>query len=223
MQKLKQHEDSKFSKLSDCDLTSTKPFISVEYFPPKTKNGLESLYRKFEQIKKFNPLFFDITWGAGGTTSDLTLDLTLYCKEKVEIRANMHLTCTNMDLKKIKDALNKCKTHGIRNILALRGDPPIKKSEGQGKDPFSCALDLVHFMRKEYQDFFHISVAGYPEGHPDTIEKVFDYESLSDSEKKRCSKQKDDNTGKTFYLVCKDASYDEEIRYLKKKLTLVQK
>ena len=210
-------EEKHFSKLSECDFDLTKPFISVEYFPPKTEAGLQSLYHKIERIKNFRPLFVDITWGAGGSTSDLTLDLTLYCKEKVQIRPNMHLTCTNMNLEKIKDALNKCKAHGIRNILALRGDPPIEP-EKVNEDSFSCALDLVHYMHNEHEDFFHISVAAYPEGHPDTIEKVFHYDSLSESEKRRCSKKRDSETGKIYYLVCRDESYKDEILYLKKKI-----
>lgn len=233
-----QDEERNFSKLSECHFSPTKPFISVEYFPPKTENGLQSLYRKIERIRTLNPLFIDITWGAGGSTSDLTLDLTLHCKEKVNIRPNMHLTCTNMDEEKIKRALTTCRENGIRNILALRGDPPTVKNEEKVKETFSCALDLVDFIQKEHEDFFHISVAGYPEGHPDAIEKVLDYESLSESEKKRCSKNVDTVranscssdttksnttrsnalTGETTYFVCRDVSYENEIRYLKKKV-----
>ena len=218
-----QDEDSDFSKLSECHFSPTKPFISVEYFPPKTENGLQSLYKKLQRIRKLNPLFIDITWGAGGSTSDLSMDLTLHCKQKVNIRPNMHLTCTNMDEEKIKDTLTTCKKNGIRNILALRGDPPIvNKNKDNVKETFSCALDLIDFIQKEHEDFFHISVAGYPEGHPDAIEKVLDYESLSESEKKRCSKNVDTVrsnalTSETTYFVCRDVSYENEIRYLKKK------
>jgi methylenetetrahydrofolate reductase (NADPH) len=219
-----QDEDSDFSKLSECHFSPTKPFISVEYFPPKTENGLQSLYKKLQRIRKLNPLFIDITWGAGGSTSDLSMDLTLHCKQKVNIRPNMHLTCTNMDEEKIKDTLTTCKKNGIRNILALRGDPPIvNKNKDNVKETFSCALDLIDFIQKEHEDFFHISVAGYPEGHPDAIEKVLDYESLSESEKKRCSKNVDTVrsnalTSETTYFVCRDVSYENEIRYLKKKV-----
>ena len=116
------------------------------------------------------PAFCDITWGAGGSTADLTLDIAARMQNEVGVETMMHLTCTNMPASKIDDALAKCQAAGITNILALRGDPP------KGEDAFttveggfSCALDLVKHIRAKHGDAFGIGVAGYPEAHPDAI------------------------------------------------------
>ena len=161
-----------------------------------------------------NPLFTDITWGAGGSTADLSLDLALHMHQTGHV-ANMHLTCTNMDASVIRDALQKCKEGGIRNIVALRGDPPEGESEWTATEGgFTCALDLVRYMRKEFGDFFGIAVAGYPEGHPNAITDLSEEEvgSMTESEKRRCSVI----NGVT--AVCKDEDYKKEMDYLKEKV-----
>jgi methylenetetrahydrofolate reductase (NADPH) len=116
------------------------------------------------------PAFCDITWGAGGSTADLTLDIAARMQSEVGVETMMHLTCTNMPASKIDEALAKCKAAGITNILALRGDPP------KGEDAFTtveggfaCALDLVKHIKAQHGDAFGIAVAGYPEAHPDAI------------------------------------------------------
>jgi methylenetetrahydrofolate reductase (NADPH) len=111
-----------------------------------------------------HPLFADFTWGAGGSTAELTLDLTLEAKHTHGLVPNMHLTCTNMQLEKIEGALRTCKERGIRNIVALRGDPPAGEDKWTvSEGGFSCARDLVQYIRQHYGDHFCISVAGYPE------------------------------------------------------------
>lgn len=82
----------------------------------------------------------------------------------------MHLTCTNMPVEKLEAALQQCKQAGIRNILALRGDPPHGEEKfTQVEGGFSCALDLVKYIREKHGDYFGICVSGYPEAHPDQI------------------------------------------------------
>lgn len=142
-------------------------WISLEFFPPKSSEGVESLLQQtLPALSKYKPLFVDMTWGAGGSTSDLTLDL---CRRIAEAgyRANMHLTCTNMEAEKVDKALTACKEHGIKNILALRGDPPAGQSVWIASDSgFTCALDLVKHIRSKFDpDDFCVSVAGYPEGN----------------------------------------------------------
>jgi methylenetetrahydrofolate reductase (NADPH) len=119
-------------------------------------------------MAKFNPLFVAVTWGAGGSTALRSLELATSCQNDHAMTTCLHLTCTNMEREILDDALEKAKKAGIRNILALRGDPPRGQeywvpSSGE----FCYAIDLVHYIRKKYGDYFCIGVAAYPEGHAD--------------------------------------------------------
>lgn len=143
-------------------------YYSFEYFPPKTKTGKQNLYFKIEKMAKLEPIFIDITWGAGGSTSALTLELCDQTQNMISIETQMHLTCTNMDEKLIKDSLDIAYNKGIRNILALRGDPPEGDESWKATDlKFQYGEDLVKFIRETYGEEISICVAGYPEGHPD--------------------------------------------------------
>ncbi|XP_047316341.1 methylenetetrahydrofolate reductase 1-like [Impatiens glandulifera] len=145
--------------------------FSFEFFPPKTEDGVENLFEKMERMVVHNPSFCDITWGAGGSTADLTLEIANRMQNMVCVETMMHLTCTNMPVEKIDHALDTIKSKGIQNVLALRGDPPHGQDKFvQVEGGFSCALDLVKHMRSKYGDYFGITVAGYPEAHPDAIE-----------------------------------------------------
>jgi len=144
------------------------------------------------EFRHQNPVFIDFTWGAGGVTSDLTPAL---CKKCVDLGlvANMHLTCTNMPVEKVKIALDFCYSNGIRNIVALRGDPPAGQDRWKATEGgFTCGLDLVKHIRATYGDYFCITVAGYPEGHPDKIDPAMG--------------------------LCSEESMAEEIDYLKAKI-----
>ncbi|CAL9181759.1 unnamed protein product, partial [Musa hybrid cultivar] len=145
--------------------------FSFEFFPPKTEEGVENLFERMDRMVAHNPNFCDITWGAGGSTADLTLDIANRMQNMICVETMMHLTCTNMPVEKIDHALDTIKANGIQNVLALRGDPP----HGQDKfvqvaGGFACALDLVQHIRAKYGDYFGITVAGYPEAHPDMIQ-----------------------------------------------------
>nr|CAD1822012.1 unnamed protein product [Ananas comosus var. bracteatus] len=145
--------------------------FSFEFFPPKTDDGVENLFERMDRMVSHNPTFCDITWGAGGSTADLTLSIANRMQNMVCVETMMHLTCTNMPVEKIDHALDTIKANGIQNVLALRGDPP----HGQDKfvqvaGGFACALDLVQHIRTQYGDYFGITVAGYPEAHPDVIQ-----------------------------------------------------
>jgi methylenetetrahydrofolate reductase (NADPH) len=180
-----------------------------------------------ERMKeRISPIFADITWGAGGTTADLTIDIAIQMKELYGLLVNMHMTCTNLAPKddvtdpkamiyqSLQTAINQ---HGMTNIVALRGDAPVGQENWVAAEGgFTCALDLVQFIR-EKKEFDHvgISVAGYPEGHPNVIKLVEgDISTLSESEKKRMSTF---DQGKTYY-VCYDEDYQKELIYLKQKV-----
>ncbi|CAA2996623.1 probable methylenetetrahydrofolate reductase [Olea europaea subsp. europaea] len=163
--------------------------FSFEFFPPKTEDGVDNLFERMERMVVHNPSFCDITWGAGGSTADLTLEISNRMQNMVCVETMMHLTCTNMPVEKIDNALSTIKSKGIQNVLALRGDPP----HGQDKfvkveGGFACALDL--HIRAQYGDYFGITVAGYPEGHPDVIQNG----------------------------VVTEEAYENELAYLKKKV-----
>jgi methylenetetrahydrofolate reductase (NADPH) len=144
-------------------------YYSFEYYPPKTKSGQQNLYFKLEKMASYQPLFVDLTWGAGGSTSDLTLEMAINMQKNLCLETQMHLTCTNMNKDVVRNALKKAKENNIQNILALRGDPAdlnYNLEESKNND-LKYAIDLVKFIRQEYGDYFGISVAGYPEGHPE--------------------------------------------------------
>ena len=125
------------------------------------------------------PLFVTVTWGAGGCTSSRSLELAEICQRQLGLTTCLHLTCTNMKRKVVDEALEEAKALGVRNILALRGDPPreeeyrLEDETEDGRDgddsneDFTWAIDLVRYIRRVHGDYFCIGVAGYPEGHAD--------------------------------------------------------
>ena len=172
-----------------------------------------------ERMKaSINPLFSDVTWGAGGSTAELTLDIANQLKKTGHV-ANMHMTCTNMEKdgdpkKAVHSALQTAKDSGIMNIVALRGDPAHGQEEWTAADGgFTCALDLVEYIRENFGSEFGISVAGYPEGHPNAISLVEDPSTMTEAEKARSST---DDEGKVY--TCRDEDYKKEMDYLKKKI-----
>lgn len=150
-------------------------FHSLEFFPPKTDMGFQNLSARLERMAQaLRPLFVTVTWGAGGSTSAKSLQLAEICQRDLNLTTCLHLTCTNMSKKVLDDALESAKRIGIRNILALRGDPPRDEEyfntkeevEGEeGQREFVWAIDLVRYIREKYGDYFCIGVAAYPEGY----------------------------------------------------------
>ncbi|KAI0923728.1 hypothetical protein AcW1_006609 [Taiwanofungus camphoratus] len=137
---------------------------SFEYFPPRTAQGLQNLLDRIERMRGLGPEFIDITWNAGGRTSDLTSELVKTCQKLIGIETCMHLTCTNMPKEKVDIALRDAKQHGCKNILALRGDPPAGKEEWEAVEGgFIHGIDLVRHIRAQYGDYFDIAVAGFPQ------------------------------------------------------------
>lgn len=131
---------------------------------------MQNLYDRIERMSKLGPEFVDITWNAGGRTSDMTTQLVNTVQTYFGVETCMHLTCTNMPRSKIEVALREAKEFGCRNVLALRGDPPAAGSPWEPHAAgFSHAFELVQYIRKHYGDYFSIAVAGFPEGHPEAV------------------------------------------------------
>lgn len=152
-------------------------YTSLEFFPPKTAMGFSNLRDRLDRMERaLRPLFVSVTWGAGGSTAQKSLDLAEICQRGLGLTTCLHLTCTNMSRRMVDRALEDAKALGIRNILALRGDPPRPDEyrdpaddDDDAGDPteFSWAVDLVRYIRKVHGDYFCVGVAAYPEGHAD--------------------------------------------------------
>ena len=154
-------------------------FYSFEYFPPKTEPGLENLYARIERMCKLSPTFLDITWGAGGSTADLSLEIASNAQNLIGLETQMHLTCTDMSIAQLGRILDQTRETGIQNILALRGDPASGSTEWQAHtEGFRHAVDLVRFIRERHDDYFGIAVAGYPGGHFEAPSYDADLENL---------------------------------------------
>lgn len=148
-------------------LKPNERFSSFEFFPPKTDAGFRNLLVRLSRMTALNPLFLSVTWGAGGSTSVKSLDLAATCQKELGCTTVLHLTCTNTNKEVIDNALETAKGSNIRNILALRGDLPRTEEYWTPNCDFKNALDLVHYIRERYGNYFCVGVAGYPEGHVD--------------------------------------------------------
>ncbi|CAG8582909.1 10938_t:CDS:2, partial [Ambispora leptoticha] len=143
--------------------------------------GVLNLYDRMERMYRLGPEFIDVTWNAGGSSSELTVEITSTAQSVYGLETVMHLTCTNMPREKIEKALEDAKAAGCQNILALRGDPPRGQDHWEAcENGFSHAVDLVRFIREKYGDYFGICVAGYPEGHVDNPNKEDDLYRLKE-------------------------------------------
>jgi methylenetetrahydrofolate reductase (NADPH) len=154
-----------------------KPTISFEFFPPKTDAGFASLYETIEDLKPLNPSYVSVTYGAGGSTRAKTVELVEKIQREGGIRSMAHLTCVGHTSDEIGSILDDLWNAGIRNVLALRGDPPAGQSQFVATEGgFAYADQLVKFVKGRHD--FSIGVAGYPEGHPQCLNKTRDLENL---------------------------------------------
>jgi methylenetetrahydrofolate reductase (NADPH) len=138
--------------------------FSFEFFPPKTPEGVEKLRATRKQLAQLNPAFFSVTFGAGGSTRDRTLETVLEIQSEGHAAAP-HLSCIGSTRENIRAILAQYKASGIRHIVTLRGDLP-SGSGTLSAGELHYASDLVQFIREETGDYFTIEVAAYPEFHP---------------------------------------------------------
>jgi methylenetetrahydrofolate reductase (NADPH) len=154
------------------------PTRSFEFFPPKDDEGFERLYKTIDRLKPLAPSYVSVTYGAGGSTRRNTIVLAGRIQNEIGLRAMAHLTCVKHTADEIGGILDELHGAGIRNILALRGDPP--KGEGMftpTEGGFKNSTELVAYIRARYDDVC-IAVAGYPEGHPQCLNRTRDLEHL---------------------------------------------
>lgn len=156
-----------------------RPVFSFEFFPPKTDEGVQNLFRTAGQLAALNPSFFSVTYGAGGSTRDLTVDLVARIKREVEVEAMAHLTCVGQSASEIASVLDQLQAQGIANVLPLRGDPPRGETEFvRPEGGFGYAQELIRFIRPRYD--FGLAGACYPEGHLECPDKEEDLRHLQE-------------------------------------------
>lgn len=152
------------------------PVISFEIFPPKNDDGskLEKLIGHLKLLKKYNPAFISLTYGAGGTTQSASLNIIERIQKEVDSIVMPHFTCVGNSKAQVKEYLEQIQSFGIKNILALRGDIPAGME--QKHFDFGYANELVDFIKSETS--LSIGVAGYPEGHIDCVDLSTDLNNL---------------------------------------------
>lgn len=151
-----------------------KPTFSIEFFPPKTEEGKIKLRKTREELAELNPAYFSVTYGAGGSTQQGTLDAVLEIK-KAGNDAAPHLTCIGSTKQGVRELLQTYIDNDIHRIVALRGDMP---SGTHDMGELRYANELVDFIRAETGDHFHIEVAAYPEFHPQAKSAKADLENF---------------------------------------------
>lgn len=159
-------------------LASEQPCFSFEFFPPRTREAGEQLYKTIEDLVPLRPSYVSVTYGAGGSTRELTHGLVVRIHEGVRLTVVAHMTCVGATREEIGKILEAYREHGVENIMALRGDPP--KGEAAFVQPpggFAHAADLVAFIRRRFPRM-GVGVAGFPEGHPETPNRLQEMEHL---------------------------------------------
>jgi len=159
-------------------LNPSNPCFSFEFFPPKTDEGTANLLKTLEDLAPLEPGFVSVTYGAGGSMRDRTVELVTRIKQTTGIEAMAHLTCVGHSQEELREILQRLAAAKIDNVLPLRGDPP--KGETRfvpAAGGFRYASELVQFIREE--DFnFCLGGACYPEGHPETVSRDDDLRHL---------------------------------------------
>jgi methylenetetrahydrofolate reductase (NADPH) len=156
--------------------------FSFEFFPPKTDDAAEELFRTIASLQELKPSFVSVTYGAGGSTRDRTHDLIVRIQKETNLTAVSHLTCVCHSEPEMASILGRYAAAGIENILALGGDPPRNLTNYRREDDaFRFASELVAYVRKQKTPDargFGIGVAGFPEGHPGTPNRLLEMDYL---------------------------------------------
>lgn len=161
-------------------ITQNKLFLSFEVFPPKTETSFESVKAATEEIARLRPAFMSVTYGAGGGTSEYTLDIAKNIKNLYGVPTLEHLTCVSSTKETIRKKIEEIKAAGIENVMALRGDIPagLEDADRSGWD-YKHAIDLVLELKQANPDFC-IGGACYPEIHPESANQKDDIKRLKE-------------------------------------------
>jgi methylenetetrahydrofolate reductase (NADPH) len=152
-----------------------KPHVSFEFFPPRSPEAISKLEATRDKLTRFGPEFYSVTFGAGGSTRELTFETVKKIRDATGIEAAPHISCIGFPLEQIRKVLNDYREAGIKRLVALRGDMP---SGTTGFGELRFANELVTFIREETGDAFLIEVAAYPEFHPQSSSAQQDLENF---------------------------------------------
>ena len=161
------------------DLLHQRPTLSFEIFPPKNNDGdISSIYSTIDELAKLKPDFISVTYGAGGSTTENTVEIASKIKNDYNIEAVAHLSCIDATPEQLTRIINSLKANNIENILALRGDYPKGYDPVNAPHYYKYASELNEFISKNYPDTFCLSGACYPEVHQDAVSLEEDLQAL---------------------------------------------
>lgn len=163
-------------------LAKGQPTLSFEVFPPKEESNFASVEKAALEIAKLNPSFMSVTYGAGGGTSQYTVQIASDIQSTCQVPALSHLTCVSSTREKVHSVLREIQAHGIENVLALRGDIP---KDGKVEKDYQYASQLIHEIRETCPDLC-IGAACYPEGHVESVNKTVDIGHLKEKVEAGC-------------------------------------
>src|SRR5438046_1130321 len=160
-------------------LARGRPTFSFEFFPPRTEEAARQLEQTIAQLRELKPTFVSVTYGAGGSTRDRTIEIVSRVKREAGIEAMAHLTCVGSRREDLAAVLERIGEAGIENVLALRGDPPKGQTEFKAVDGgFRFAAELVRFIRDRHNSALCLGGACYPEKHPECGNPAVDLMNL---------------------------------------------
>ncbi|MCW2968860.1 MAG: metF [Solirubrobacteraceae bacterium] len=151
-------------RIDEAYANATEPVFSFEFFPPKTPQGEENLYAALAELRELEPAFVSVTYGAGGSTRDKTLEIVTRIRDEYGLEAMAHFTCVGVTTEELRGTLDQMAQAGLDNVLALRGDPPAGETAWTKTDGgLEYSRELVELIRRDYD--FSIGAACFPETH----------------------------------------------------------
>jgi methylenetetrahydrofolate reductase (NADPH) len=159
-------------------LNQHKPAFSYEFFPPKDDASADALLQTVKSLSRLGPAYVSVTYGAGGSSRERTRDLVVRIQKETELTVVSHLTCVGATRDEIGSIVQSFVDSGITNIMALRGDPPKGQSSFSAQPGgFAYAAEMVDFIKRSFPQV-GIGVAGFPEGHPETNNRLLEMDYL---------------------------------------------
>ena len=166
-------------RIDEIIASTAEPTFSFEFFPPKTEDGERNLRKTLEDLRAFDPDFVSVTYGAGGSTRDKTVELTKWIKQELGIEAMAHLSCVGTTREELLAILDGIRAAGIDNVLALRGDPPRGETEWTPHPGgLHYSTELAALISGSYP--FSVGAACFPEVHPEAPDLAHDLRFLKD-------------------------------------------
>src|SRR5919197_6051341 len=158
-------------------LEERRPVFSFEFFPPKDKQGMTQLKGALDDLAQDQPEYVSVTYGAGGSTRERTVEVTKWIKADLGLESMAHLSCVGEPVDRLREILDEIGAAGIDNVLALRGDPPRGQAEWTPHpEGLEYSVDLIELIRKDYD--FCIGAACFPEVHPEAPDLEHDLRYL---------------------------------------------